>query len=84
MFNNGDIYEKNENGKVYCGKNIMLSIINLAAKEISGVSSLSSNFGSRLRKFFSTNSSWNCRAFFCILESYSRSLYSTYKKRVFA
>ena len=55
MFNNGDIYEKNENGKVYCGKNIMLSIINLAAKEISGVSSLSSNFGSRLRKFFSSN-----------------------------
>ena len=44
MFNNGDIYEKNENGKVFCGKNIMLSIINLAAKEISGVSSLCSNF----------------------------------------
>lgn len=55
MFNNGDIYEKNENGKVYCGKNIMLSIINLAAKEISGVSSLSSNFGSRFKKFFSSN-----------------------------
>ncbi len=54
MFNN-DIYEKNENGKVYCGKNIMLSIINLAAKEISGVASLSSNFGSKLRKFFSSN-----------------------------
>ena len=55
MFNNGAIYEKNENGKVYCGKNIMLSIINLAAKEISGVSSLSSNFGSRLKKMFSSN-----------------------------
>ena len=55
MFNNGDIYEKNENGKVYFGKNIMLSIINLAAKEISGVSSLSSNFGSRFKKFFSSN-----------------------------
>ena len=55
MFNNGAIYEKNENGKVYCGKNIMLSIINLAAKEISGVSSLSSNFGSKLKKLFSSN-----------------------------
>ncbi len=55
MFNNGDIYEKNENGKVYCGKNIMLSIINLSAKEISGVSSLCTNFGSRLKKLFSSN-----------------------------
>jgi len=55
MFNNSDVYEKNENGKVYCGKSIMLSIINLAAKEISGVSSLSSNFGSKLKKIFSSN-----------------------------
>ena len=55
MFNNSDLYEKTENGKVYCGKNIMLSIINLAAKEISGVSSLCSNFGSRFKKFFSSN-----------------------------
>lgn len=55
MFNNGDIYEKNENGKVYCGKNIMLSIINLSAKEISGVSSLCTNFGSRFKKLFSSN-----------------------------
>lgn len=55
MFNNGDIYEKNENGKVYCGKNIMLSIINLSAKEISGVSSLCTNFGSRLKRLFSSN-----------------------------
>ena len=53
MFNNGDIYEKNENGKVFCGKNIMLSIINLAAKEISGVASLCTNFGSKFKKFFS-------------------------------
>lgn len=55
MFNNGDIYEKNENGKVYCGKNIMLSIINLSAKEISGVSSLCTNFGSRFKRLFSSN-----------------------------
>ena len=55
MFNNGDIYQKSENGKVYCGKNIMLSIINLAAKEISGVASLSSNFGSKFKRLFSSN-----------------------------
>ena len=55
MFNNGDLYDKNQDGKVYCGKNIMLSIINLAAKEISGVSSLCSNFGSRFKRFFSSN-----------------------------
>ena len=55
MFNNGDIYEKNENGKVFCGKNIMLSIINLAAKEISGVSSLCTNFGSKFKRLFSNN-----------------------------
>ena len=55
MFNNGNVYEKNENGKVYCGKNIMLSIINLAAKEISGVASLCTNFGSKFKKFFSSN-----------------------------
>ena len=55
MFNNSDIYENNNNGKVYCGKNIMLSIINLAAKEISGVSSLCANFGSKFKRLFSSN-----------------------------
>ena len=55
MFNNNDIYENNNNGKVYCGKNIMLSIINLAAKEISGVSSLSTDFGSKFKRLFSSN-----------------------------
>ena len=56
MFNNGDVYEKNENGKVYCGKNIMLSIINLAAKEISGVASLCPNFGgSKLGRLLNSN-----------------------------
>ena len=53
MFNNSNLYDKNEDGKVYCGKNIMLSIINLSAKEISGVASLCTNFASRFKRFFS-------------------------------
>ena len=40
---NGNLYDS-DNGKVFCNKNIMLSIINLAAKEISGVSSLVAKF----------------------------------------
>ncbi len=55
MFVNGELYEKTEEGRVYCGKNIMLSIINLAAKEISGVASLCANFTSKFKKFFSSN-----------------------------
>lgn len=42
-------------GKVNCNKNVLLSIINLAAKEISGVDSLCSNFSSGLKKLFSNN-----------------------------
>ncbi len=42
-------------GKVTCNKNILLSIINLATKEISGVSSLCDNFGSGIKKIFSNN-----------------------------
>ncbi len=42
-------------GKVNCNKNVLLSIINLAAKEISGVDSLCSNFSSGIKKFFSNN-----------------------------
>ena len=42
-------------GKVNCNKNVLLSIINLAAKEISGVDSLCSNFSSGLKKLFSSN-----------------------------
>lgn len=49
-------YENNETGggRVYCNKNILLSIINLAAKEISGVSQLCSKFGSKFKKMFSS------------------------------
>ena len=49
------IYDKSDDGKVYCGKNIMLSIINLSAKEISGVASLCPNFASKFKRFFSSN-----------------------------
>ena len=38
MFNNSNLYEKNDDGKVYCGKNIMLSIINLIdPKDLSSI-----------------------------------------------
>ena len=50
-----DVVNKNNRGKVSCNKNILLSIVNLAAKEIAGVSSLCENFGSGLKKLFSNN-----------------------------
>ena len=53
---NNDIYtNKAKKGKVTYNKNILLSIINLATKEISGVSSLCDNFGSGIKKLFSNN-----------------------------
>ncbi|MGD9901426.1 MAG: Asp23/Gls24 family envelope stress response protein [Spirochaetales bacterium] len=42
-------------GKVNCNKNILLSIINLAAKEISGVSRMAETFGSHIRNLISNN-----------------------------
>lgn len=45
----------NTKGNVVYNKNILLSVINLAAKEIVGVSSLSDNFGSAIKKWFSDN-----------------------------
>lgn len=50
-----EMQSKNNKGKVSCNKNILLSIINLAAKEIAGVSSLCASFGSGLKKLFSDN-----------------------------
>ena len=45
-----------QRGRVSFNKTILLSIVNLAAKEISGVSSLCANFGgSKLGKLFSSN-----------------------------
>ena len=47
---------ENSKGLVTYNKNILLSIINLAAKEISGVASLCSNFsGSAFKRLFSNN-----------------------------
>ena len=53
---NEEIYSNKSNkGKVTCNKNILLSIISLATKEIAGVSSLCDNFGSGIKKMFSNN-----------------------------
>ena len=54
---NSNIYKSNSEGRgaVNTNKNIILSIINLATKEIAGVASLASNFGSGIRKLFSEN-----------------------------
>lgn len=52
MSMSGNDIVESRGGKVSCNKNILLSIINLAAKEISGVSKLCSNFGSKLKKLF--------------------------------
>ena len=42
-------------GRVTYNRDIILSVINLAAKEIAGVSSLVANFGSALSRWFSHN-----------------------------
>lgn len=42
-------------GEVTYNKDIVLSVINLATKEIAGVSSLVANFGSALKRWFNKN-----------------------------
>ncbi len=49
-----DSSNKNK-GKVNCNKEVLLSIISLAAKEISGVQGLCSNFYSGIKRIFSSN-----------------------------
>lgn len=44
----------NNNGNVICDRNILLSIVNLATKEISGVASLVNNFKFYVRSLFSS------------------------------
>lgn len=46
----GDIGYKNEQGKVFCNRSILLSAINLATKEIKGVADMCKNFGSGFNK----------------------------------
>ncbi len=55
MNNDNIVSVKVTNGKVNYNKKILLSVINLATKEIAGVSSLSNNFGSALKRWFSKN-----------------------------
>lgn len=52
---NNDIGYTNDKGKVICNRSILLSVINLAAKEISGVSSLCDNVGGFFKRLFSKN-----------------------------
>ncbi len=42
-----------DKGKITCDRNILLSIISLATKEISGVSKLQDSFSMKLKKLFS-------------------------------
>ena len=42
-------------GKITCNRSILLSIINLATKEICGVSRLASSFKSKISNFFTRN-----------------------------
>ena len=42
-------------GKITCNRSILLSIINLATKEICGVSELASSFKSKFKSIFSSN-----------------------------
>ncbi len=46
---------KNNKGKVSCNRDILLSIVSLATKEINGVSCLCVNFGNGIKKLFSNN-----------------------------
>lgn len=55
LYNNTDATNKVTKGNVTFNKNIILSVVNLAAKEISGVSSLVANFGSTLKRWFGNN-----------------------------
>lgn len=49
------VASKNNKGKVSCNRDILLSIVSLATKEITGVSCLCANFGNGLKKMFSNN-----------------------------
>lgn len=49
-----DLIVKNK-GKITCNRSILLSIINLATKEICGVSGLTSSFKAKLANFFTRN-----------------------------
>ena len=50
-----EIASKNSKGRVSCNRDILLSIVSLATKEITGVSCLCANFGNGIKKLFSNN-----------------------------
>ena len=87
--NNIDVEYQNK-GSITCNKNILLSIINLATKEISGVSSLSHDNYSWFKRLFKRNSFggnsinqvqfWLTFISVCILDIAFQMLLSVFKK----
>lgn len=55
MYDNKSNIKKQAKGNVTYSGDIVLSVVNLATKEIAGVSSIITNFGSILKRWFSNN-----------------------------
>lgn len=55
MYDNKNNIKKQAKGNVTYSSDIVLSVINLATKEIAGVSSIVTKFGSILKRWFSNN-----------------------------
>ena len=55
MYDNKSNIKKQAKGNVTYGSDIVLSVINLATKEIAGVSSIVTKFGSILKRWFSNS-----------------------------
>ena len=55
MYDNKSNIKKQAKGNVTYGSNIVQSVINLATKEIAGVSSIVTKFGNVLKRWFSNN-----------------------------
>ena len=55
MYDNKNSIKKQAKGNVTYGSDIVLSVINLATKELAGVSSIVTKFGSALKRWFSNN-----------------------------
>ena len=55
MYDNKNNIKKQAKGNVTYGSDIVLSVINLATKEIAGVSSIVTKFTSALKRWFSNN-----------------------------
>ena len=55
MYDDKNSIKKQAKGNVTYGSDIILSVINLATKEIAGVSDIVTKFGSSLKRWFSNN-----------------------------